>query len=253
MGNQGVPHRNRFTPCWHNILLHPSIYGSSPRTLQTSFAPPLLLPSRYFIGTAMATFNSSIAIAADQLATVVSLDFAHTLEGSAAMDPSFLRKAPTASASPGTSPIVSLHASSRSPSRTKRVLDHSFGARVHSLWVGGQTGLASPALVGIDPLLSVSLASGIGSLRPVYEAWKAGTLTTSMITDIPVCVYCSKYISNSIAPCCSLSSSPRSNLSSLWRVTSVSGLCRLLLDLLCYLHPLDRVFFAQGSLALALE
>ena len=26
----------------------PSIYGSSPRTLQTSFAPPLLLPSRYY-------------------------------------------------------------------------------------------------------------------------------------------------------------------------------------------------------------
>ena len=35
----------------------------------------------FFIGTAMATFNSTVAIAADQLATVVSLDFAHTLEG----------------------------------------------------------------------------------------------------------------------------------------------------------------------------
>ena len=93
-----------------------------------------------FIGTAMATFNSTIAIAADQLATVVSLDFAHTLEGSTAMDPSFLRKAPTASATPGTSPVGSLHASSRSPSRTKR-----------PLVLLRPRGDGSPALTGATP------------------------------------------------------------------------------------------------------
>ena len=70
-------------------------------------------------------------------------------------------------------------------------------------------------------MLSVSLASGIGSLRPVCEAWKAGTLTQSMLT---VCDSYYKYSSVPVAPCFSLSSSPRSNLSSLWRVTSVSAL-----------------------------
>ena len=62
----------------------PSLYGSSPRTLQTSFAPPLLLPSSFVIGTAMATFNSTIAIAADQLATAPQLEpaFEHLLRNS---------------------------------------------------------------------------------------------------------------------------------------------------------------------------
>ena len=35
------------------------------------------------------------------------------------------------------------------------------------------------------PQLSVSLAFGIGSLRSIYEAWKAGNLTKAMLTDIP--------------------------------------------------------------------
>ena len=96
------------------------------------------------------------------------------------------------------------------------VLDHSLGARIHSLRDGGQTDLAPLAAVGVDPLLSVSLASGIGSLRPVYETWKAGTLTQSMLTDIPGCDSYYKYSSVPVAACFSLSSSPRSNLSSLW-------------------------------------
>ena len=82
--NRGVPHRNRFTPCWHNFLIHPSIYGSSPRTLQTSFALPPLLPSSITINTIMAAFNSTIAIAADQLATAPQLEpaFEHLLRNS---------------------------------------------------------------------------------------------------------------------------------------------------------------------------
>ena len=100
-----------------------------------------------------------------------------------------------------------------------RVADHSFGAGLHSLGDGGQTDLAPLAAAGIDPMLSVSLASGIGSLRPVYEAWKAGTLTQSMHTDIRGCDSYNKYFSDSVTPLFSLSSSPRSKLSSL----SLSG------------------------------
>ena len=74
VGNQGVPHRNRFSPSWHNVLVHPSIYGSSPRTLQTSLALPPI----------MAASSSTIAIAADQLATAPQLEpaFEHLLRNS---------------------------------------------------------------------------------------------------------------------------------------------------------------------------
>ena len=54
--------------------------------MQTSFAPPLLLPSSIIIiiGTAMATLNLTIAIAADQLATAPQLEpaFEHLLRNS---------------------------------------------------------------------------------------------------------------------------------------------------------------------------
>ena len=64
--------------------MHPSIYGSSSRTLQTSLAPPLLLLSSIIIGTIMAAFNSTIVIAADQLATAPQLEpaFEHRLRNS---------------------------------------------------------------------------------------------------------------------------------------------------------------------------
>ena len=101
------------------------------------------------------------------------------------------------------------------------VFDHSLETRFHSLRDGGQTDLAPLAAVGIEPLLSVSLASGIGSLRPVYEAWRAGTITKSMLADIPGCDDSCKYFSEACPSLLSLSSSPRSRLCSLWRVTSV--------------------------------
>ena len=78
------------------------------------------------------------------------------------------------------------------------VLDHSFGARIHSLRDGGQTDRRSfGCATGIHPLLSVSLASGIGSLRPVHEAWRGETLTQSMLTDILGCDNFYKYSSDS--------------------------------------------------------
>ena len=85
------------------------------------------------------------------------------------------------------------------------VFDHSLETRFNSIRDGGRTDLAPLAAVGIDPLLSVSLASGIGSLRPAHEAWKAGTLTQSMLTDIPGCDSYYKYSSVPVAPHFSLS------------------------------------------------
>ena len=64
--------------------MHPSIYGSGPRTLQNSFVLPCCRLQGIIIGTAMATFNSTIAIAADQLATAFQLEpaFEHLLRNS---------------------------------------------------------------------------------------------------------------------------------------------------------------------------
>ena len=95
------------------------------------------------------------------------------------------------------------------------VFDHSLETRFNSLGDGGQSDLAPLAAVGIDPLLSVSLASGIGSLRPAYKAWKAGALTQSMLADIPGCDGCNRYFSEAASLHFSLSSSPRSKLCSL--------------------------------------
>ena len=65
---------------------------------------------------------SFVSIVAGLDVFVVSLDFTLTLDSSSITGPSFPRKAPTACATPGTSHIRSLHASSRSPSRTLRPL-----------------------------------------------------------------------------------------------------------------------------------
>ena len=100
------------------------------------------------------------------------------------------------------------------------VFDHSLEARFLTK-DGGQTDLAPLTAVGVAPLLSVSLASGIGSLRPVYEAWKAGNLTKGMLADIPGISSCSTFFSASASQDFSLLSSPCSSLCSLWKVTSV--------------------------------
>ena len=77
------------------------------------------------------------------------------------------------------------------------------------------------AALGIDPLLSVSLASCIGSLRPVYEAWKAGNLTMSVLSDVPGTHNSQRFFSAPQAS--SVWSSPRSSLCSLWKVAPDSG------------------------------
>ena len=80
---------------------------------------------------------------------VVSPDFALTLDSSSTTGPSFPRKAPTACATPGTSPIRSLHASSRSSSRTKRplVLLRGRGLHLRSTWCGSRVHCRSPVIV----------------------------------------------------------------------------------------------------------
>ena len=50
--------------------------------------------------------------------------------------------------------------------------------------VGPSFGNSSLSAVGVSPLVSVSLASGIGWLRSTYEAWKVDTLSKSMLADI---------------------------------------------------------------------
>ena len=84
---------------------------------------------------------------------------------------------------------------------------------------GLHTDFAPLEAVGISPLLSVSLASGIGSLRYVYEAWKAGSINRAMIIDIVDLDYCSAYLSSS--PGFTLFTSSRSKLCSLWKVSYI--------------------------------
>ena len=65
------------------------------------------------------------------------------------------------------------------------VADHPLDAELSSLRDEGlPTDLAPLHSVGLSPLLSPSLASGIASLRYVYEAWKAGNLTRATLRDI---------------------------------------------------------------------
>ena len=102
------------------------------------------------------------------------------------------------------------------------VADHPLDAELSSLRDEGlPTDLAPLHSVGLSPLLSPSLASGIGSLRYVYEAWKAGNLTRATLRDIASTDSCNTFFST--PPSYSLVTSPRSQLASLWKVTLVSS------------------------------
>ena len=107
-------------------------------------------------------------------------------------------------------------------SGTYFVVNHPLDSELSSLRDEGlQTDLAPLHSVGLSPLLSPSLASGIGSLRYVYEAWKAGNLTRATLRDIASTDSCNTYFST--PPSYSLVTSPRSQLASLWKVTLVSS------------------------------
>ena len=71
----------------------------------------------------------------------------------------------------------------------------------------------------VSPLLSLSLASSSSSLRPLYEAWKAGSLAQAMLADTSTSASISAYFCGSLGLLVPLSS--RSSLSSLWKVSSV--------------------------------
>ena len=102
------------------------------------------------------------------------------------------------------------------------VADHPLDAELSSLRDEGlQTDLAPLHSVGLSPLLSPSLASGIGSLRYVYEAWKTGNLSRAALRDISSTESCNSYFST--PPSYSLVTSQRSQLASLWKVTLVSS------------------------------
>ena len=102
------------------------------------------------------------------------------------------------------------------------VADHPLDAELSSLRDEGlPTDLAPLHSVGLSPLLSPSLASGIGSLRYVYEAWKAGNLTRATLRDIASSDSCNTFFSTPHSY--SLVTSPRSRLASLWKVTLVSS------------------------------
>ena len=93
------------------------------------------------------------------------------------------------------------------------VYDSSLERSFVSLRAGDQTDLTP---LGVSLLLSPSLASCLSSLRSVCEAWKAGTLTRSMLADVTTSGYVSAFCDGS-----SVLSSARSSLRSL--VSSVGA------------------------------
>ena len=77
------------------------------------------------------------------------------------------------------------------------IVDHPLDSKLSSLRNEGlQTDLAPLHSVGLSPLLSPSLASGIGSLRYVYEAWKTGNLSRATLRDISSTESCNTYFSS---------------------------------------------------------
>ena len=94
------------------------------------------------------------------------------------------------------------------------VTDRPLDSELSSLRDEGlQTDFAPLHSVGLSPLLSPSLAAGVGSLRYVYEAWKAGNLSRATLRDISSTESCNTYFST--PPSYSLVTSPRSRLASL--------------------------------------
>ena len=76
------------------------------------------------------------------------------------------------------------------------VTDHPLDSELSSLRDEGlQTDFAPLHSVGLSPLLSPSLAVGEGSLRYVYEAWKAGNLSRATLRDISSTESCNTYFS----------------------------------------------------------
>ena len=101
------------------------------------------------------------------------------------------------------------------------VSDHPLESELSSLRDEGlQADFAPLHSARLSPLLSPSLAAGAGSLRYVYEAWKAGNLTRATVRDISSTESCNTYFST--PPSYTLVTSPRSRLASLWKVTLVS-------------------------------
>ena len=94
------------------------------------------------------------------------------------------------------------------------MLDRSFV----SLRDGDQPDLTP---LGDSPLLSPSLASVSSSLRSTYESWKAGTLTQASLVDIAPSDSIAAYFSAQYGS--PLSSSFRSCLYKLWKVSSLSS------------------------------
>ena len=128
------------------------------------------------------------------------------------------------------------------------IVDDTLETRSDSLRDGRKADLAPLTAVGIDSLLSVSLASCIDSRRSVYESWKAGNLSRSTTLAFPGTHNSHAYFSAPQAS--SLWSSHPSSLCSLWKVTLVSNRCGVLLAhrLLCYRNsdsPSDGYLFAS--------
>ena len=72
--------------------------------------------------------------------------------------------------------------------------DHPLDSELSSVRDEGlQTDFAPLHSVGLSPLLSPSLAAGVGSLRYVYEAWKAGNLSRATLRDISSTESCNTY------------------------------------------------------------
>ena len=82
MGNQGVPHRNRFSPCWHalSVLVHLARARKPPQPP----TPSLFVVFVISYSTGVAAFTSTIAVPAAQLADSPQLEpaFEHLLRNS---------------------------------------------------------------------------------------------------------------------------------------------------------------------------
>ena len=123
------------------------------------------------------------------------------------------------------------------------VADHPLDAELSSLRDEGlPTDLAPLHSVGLSPLLSPSLASGIGSLRYVYEAWKAGNLARATLRDIASTDSCNTFFST--PPSYSLESllQDQTLYRSLWTLSGRRLLCHCRLHEKCHGDVLIQEF-----------